>query len=147
MLPLTNKDNSELAAPKTWHSLMPSLTCEYLDTQNFNAMPSPNALTESEKRLYYHLATNDWSILFLLNRVQLFTKKLIHSKHVNSLRFENQLHLIIAYNLTFVARILKVETFDMFPNLFDNLWPRQLLEYVSIRGRQLNSDTYCWLPY
>lgn len=54
------------------------------------------------------------------------TDILVHPKHVNSCLFEDCLHLLVANDLTFVVRVLKVICFDVFPELLDNLRSREL---------------------
>lgn len=49
------------------------------------------------------------------------TDILVHPKHVNPCLFKDCLHLVVANDLTFVVRVLKVICFDVFPELLDDL--------------------------
>ena len=66
------------------------------------------------------------SILFI-DRIKLLSQNLVHSEHMHLIRLENGIHLLVAADLAFIFWDLEITLFDVFPDLFDDLWARELL--------------------
>lgn len=66
-------------------------------------------------------------LLFGFDRIKLVAKELVHLKHVNRTLLEYGLKLIVAEDLSLVARILELVRLDVLPELLDNLWAGELL--------------------
>lgn len=62
----------------------------------------------------------------LIDRVKVLIENFVHGKHMNTVRLEYGAKGIVAANLAFVVRVLKVMLFDVLPDLLDRLRTREL---------------------
>ena len=62
----------------------------------------------------------------LIHSVQVLVKNLVHGEHVHPVLLKNCAHRIVTSNLPLVGRVLQVSLFNIFPDLLDGLWAREL---------------------
>jgi hypothetical protein len=65
----------------------------------------------------------------LFDGVKVAADILVHLEHVHLGLLEDCMHLVVAYDLSFVLWVLEIVGFDVFPKLLDHLRPGQLLMY------------------
>lgn len=51
----------------------------------------------------------------------MFTEYFVHCEHVNPVCLKHQLHLVITPDLALVIGILEISSFDVIPDLLDDL--------------------------
>jgi hypothetical protein len=62
----------------------------------------------------------NWNIL---------AEDLVHFEHVDFVDSKHRTELIVAHDFAFVRRVLQAVVLDVYPQLFDHLWARQLVDF------------------
>ena len=78
--------------------------------------------------------------LSFIRIIQILSKELVHSEHVNSFSLEHRLKSIVASNPSFIARFLEVVLVDILPDSLDRLRPRQLVRISCCLIDDLQTD-------
>lgn len=83
-------------------------------------MPSINSLAIQD------LNGNSPSLSLFIDIIELLSKNLVHGKHMNLILLKDRLHPLVTPDLSLVFWDLQVSLFDVFPDLLNDLWPREL---------------------